>query len=140
MSCYRFSTGIDCSYLSAPAKGIPTMAHMGHAASKNKTKTTTNKTKQEQKHADKRVWLKGRALKESKHLLQETRIFFSYQVTINKTLLYKTSKQRDGLETERAKKQQQHRGENNLHAATGLKNRNSHAKIKNRITKDNTIK
>lgn len=76
MSSYRFSTGVDCSYLLAPAKGIPTMAHMGHAASKKKTtKTTTYKTKQEQKHADKREWLKGRALKESKHLLQETRFF-----------------------------------------------------------------
>ena len=72
MSCYRFSMGADCSFLSAPAKEF--------------LRWDTLQLKK-QKHADKRVWLKGRELKESKHLLQETRIFASYRVTINETLL-----------------------------------------------------
>ena len=114
------------------------MAHMGHAASKKKkqqhTKQNRNKNTPTREYGWREEHSKNRNTCYKKH------DFFSYQVTINKTRLYKRSKQQDGLETERAKKQQQHRVEKNLYAAIRLKNRYSYDKIKNKITKDNPIK
>ena len=90
--------GADCSFLSPPAKGIPTTVHMGHAASKKNKNNNKNKN----------TWTREYGLKEENSKNRDTcykKPGFSRVIeSPSMKHFYRRSKQYDGLETERAEK------------------------------------